>query len=131
MRDVPSVDEDFYERIATDLREQMARLEPAVKEYERLRALLEMVSAEPGAQPLHIDAHGSGPPPVTGASRRRGEPRGYRASQVVSLLRAEPGLTRAELAERLGIRVGYLYQLLPDLRNKGFVRERDGAWYAE
>jgi transcriptional regulator with XRE-family HTH domain len=49
---------------------------------------------------------------------------------VVSLLRKEPGLTRAQLAERLGIRVGYLYQLLPALREKGFVLDRGGSWFA-
>ncbi len=128
MPDVPSVDGDIYDRIAADLREQMAKLEPAVREYERLRTLLEMVAAEPDLQPLQIDAHGSAPPPATNALRLR-EPRGYRAAQVVKLLRSEPGLTRIEVAERLGIRVGYLYQLLPDLREKGLVRERDGAWF--
>src|SRR5205814_10549106 len=123
-------DPEFYERMAGDLRERMAKLEPAVKEYERLRALLDMVSAGPEAHAVEIDAHGTGPPPSTGAGRRRTAPRGYRASQVLSLLRAEPGLTRAEVAERIGIRVGYLYELLPALRKKGYVQERDGTWFA-
>jgi hypothetical protein len=132
MSDVPKADTSFYEKMAGDLRERMAALEPAVQEYERLKGLLEMVTADPGANDLRIDAHGTGPAPAppSATAARRGGPRGYRASQVVSLLRAEPGLTRPQLAERLGIRVGYLYQLLPALRQKGFVHERDGSWFA-
>jgi CRP-like cAMP-binding protein len=127
-------DKDFYEKIAEELRERMAELEPAVQEYARLKALFEIVTKEPSADAFEVVAHGTGPPPVAASPRRRGAaataPRGYRASQVVTLLRKEPGLTRAQLAERLGIRVGYLYQLLPALRKKGFVRERDGSWFA-
>ena len=48
----------------------------------------------------------------------------------MKLIRSEPGLTRSELAERLGMRVGYLYELLPTLSEKGFVLERDGSWFA-
>jgi CRP-like cAMP-binding protein len=112
----------------------MAELEPAVQEYSRLKSLLEIVTAEPDEETFEVMAHGTGPPPAAPAPRGRGEggvgPRGYRASQVVTLLRKEPGLTRAQLADRLGIRVGYLYQLLPALRKKGFVLERDGTWFA-
>lgn len=107
MTDDLIADPRFYERMATELRQRMAKLEPAVREYERLKALLEMVMADPESHALRVDAHGAGPAPAP-TPTRRGGPRGYRASQVVRLLRAEPGLTRAQLAERLGIRVGYL-----------------------
>jgi CRP-like cAMP-binding protein len=130
MPDIPADDPEFYERMADELRHRLAKLEPAVREYERLRKLLDMVAEGPEAQAVQIDAHGTGPPPSTGAGRRRAGPRGYRASQVLSLLRSEPGLTRAEVADRLGIRVGYLYQLLPALRKKGYLQERDGSWFA-
>lgn len=127
-------DKDFYEKMAEDLRERMAKLEPAVKEYARLNALLEAVTEDPDADVVEVVAHGTGPPPAAaGARQRRASgtgPRGYRASQVVRLLRKEPGLTRAQLADRLGIKVGYLYQLLPTLRKKGYVLERDGSWFA-
>ncbi|HEX8742760.1 MAG TPA: helix-turn-helix transcriptional regulator [Thermoleophilaceae bacterium] len=134
MSDVSIADKDFYEKIAEELRERMAELEPAVHEYTRLKGLLEAVTAAPGSESIEMVAHGTGPAPAAASPRRRGDadsgPRGYRASQVVTLLRKEPGLTRAQLAERLGIRVGYLYQLLPALRQKGFVHERDGSWFA-
>lgn len=133
MVDAPSTDPSFYEKMASDLRERMAKLEPAVREYGRLKTLLEMVTADPESNALSVDAYGTGPAPAprtSTAARRGGGPRGYRATQVVDLLRAEPGLTRAQLADRLGIRVGYLYQLLPTLREKGFVDERDGSWFA-
>jgi hypothetical protein len=121
--------DDFYARMAEDLRARLRELEPAVQEFERLKAILGMVeSGDP--PPVWVDAHGEGPAPQQHqASRPRGEPRGRRAAQVVRLLRSHPGLTRAELAERLGMRVGYLYELLPTLSQKGYLRERDGTWF--
>ena len=134
MPQVPTGDRTFYAKMAEELRDRMATLEPAVQEYARLNALLEMVTAEADDDSFEVVAHGTGPSPAPAKPRRRGGasagPRGYRASQVVTLLRQEPGLTRAQLAERLGMKVGYLYQLLPALRKKGYVRESKGSWFA-
>lgn len=122
--------DDFYARMAEELRARLRDLEPAVREFERLKAILGMVESGDPPPAVWVDAHGEGPPPrERQPSRPRGEPRGRRAAEVVRLLRSHPGLTRAELAERLGIRVGYLYELLPTLRQKGYLHERDGTWY--
>jgi len=121
---------DFYNRIAEDLRARLRELEPAVQEFERLKAILSVVEGGDPPSAVWVEAHGEGPAPRESQSPRlRGEPRGRRAAQVVRLVRSEPGLTRAELAERLGMRVGYLYELLPTLREKGYVQERDGSWF--
>jgi hypothetical protein len=129
MREARDKDVGFYERLEREVRDRMRDLEPAVQEYERLKGILDMVEADMPPASLRIDAHGHGPPPRRATARRRGEPRGRRAAQVVELLRSEPGLTRAEVAARLGIRVGYLYELLPTLEKKGYVQERDGSWF--
>ncbi|HEX8743246.1 MAG TPA: helix-turn-helix domain-containing protein [Thermoleophilaceae bacterium] len=115
--------------MAEDLRTRLRDLEPAVREFERVKAILEVVESD-DPPPVWVYAHGEGPAlREHQASRSRGEPRGRRAAQVVRLLRSHPGLTRDELAERLGMRVGYLYELLPTLLQKGYLRERDGTWF--
>jgi hypothetical protein len=130
MPDTPDRESKFSQRLEQDVRERMRALEGAVQEYARLKAILDIVEGGSQPTPIRVDAHGHGPPPRREPERRRGRPRGRRAAEVGELLQSEPGLTRAQLAERLGIRVGYLYELLPSLCKKGYVLERDGSWFA-
>lgn len=130
MSGTPVPHDEFYARMAEDLRARLRELEPTVREFERVKAILDIIEGD-DPPPVWVYAHGEGPAPREHqASRPRGEPRGRRAAQVVRLLRSHPGLTRDELAERLDMRVGYLYELLPTLRQKGYLRERDGSWFA-
>src|SRR5438309_11168894 len=99
---------DLYRRIADDVRARMRELEPAVQEHQRLTRILAIVADGPESESISVEAHGEGPPPRNRVARERGRPRGRRANQVLGVIRAEPGLTRAELAERVGSRVGYL-----------------------
>jgi transposase-like protein len=62
---------------------------------------------------------------------RRGRPRGSgaRAAQAEKLVRANPGITIAELAKKMNIKPNYLYRVLPQLQKDGKVRKRDKGWH--
>src|SRR3954453_13591426 len=64
-------------------------------------------------------------------ARRRGRPRGTgtRAAQTLELVRAEPGITIPQLAERMGIKQNYLYRVLPGLERDGQVRKEGRGWH--
>ena len=75
---------------------------------------------------------GAGAPSAAGAgSGRRGRPRGTgtRANQTLELVRAEPGITIPQLAERMGIKQNYLYRVLPALEQDGLVRKEGRGWH--
>jgi hypothetical protein len=58
--------------------------------------------------------------------RRKGS--GTRARQALSAVQGQPGITIAELAAKMGIKVNYLYRLLPSLEQDGKV-EKKGRGY--
>jgi predicted Rossmann fold nucleotide-binding protein DprA/Smf involved in DNA uptake len=57
--------------------------------------------------------------------RRRG---GTRAEQAVKLVKANPGSSASEIAERMKIQPNYLYRVLGELEREGKVR-KDGRAY--
>lgn len=126
---------DFYARMRLDVKARMEELEPSVLEYERLARILRAIDTEDGGEPaVVLEAHGTGravtTPPRRGKSGEAGsEPRGRRARQVMEVIRAEPGLSLAQIAERLGSKPGYLYQLLPRLADQGLAREQSSRWH--
>lgn len=133
--------DDFYAKIRSDVVAQMDALEPAVQEYERLARILEAIDADadtpPAAARSRSHASGRRPEPQSkgrtarrrAGERRPSEPRGQRAREVMEVIRREPGLPIPEIAERLGIRPGYLYQLLPRLAEQGMAVERGKEWH--
>ena len=44
-------------------------------------------------------------------------------------MRAHPGITIPELAERMGIKPNYLYRILPQLSEDGKVERKDKGWF--
>jgi hypothetical protein len=129
---------DFYARMRLDVKARMDELEPSVLEYERLARILHAIDTEDGQAPaVVLEAHGTGravsaPPsrgPSVPAARRGSEPRGRRARQVMEVIRAEPGLSLPQIAERLGSKPGYLYQLLPRLADQGLAKEQSSRWH--
>jgi Winged helix-turn-helix DNA-binding len=75
---------------------------------------------------------GPGRPRRSGSgTKRRGRPRGSgaRAEQAEKLVRANPGISIAELAEKMKIKPNYLYRVLPQLQKDGKVRKRDKGWH--
>jgi hypothetical protein len=61
------------------------------------------------------------------AGRRKGS--GQRATQALSLVRGQPGITIPELAVKMGIKQNYLYRVLPGLEQEGKLEKKGRGWY--
>jgi hypothetical protein len=112
---------DFLAEKRREIEARMKELRPAVDEYNRL---------EQAAAALSGVADGRSRPTRT-TRRRRGRPRGSgtRAKQALELVRAQPGITIAELAKAMGIHANYLYRVMPTLEAEGQVVKRDRGWH--
>src|SRR4051812_24772444 len=98
---------DFLEEKKREIADRMKELRPAVEEYERLDGALRALGANSPAPPRRAaPAKRRG-----GGSGRRGRPKGTgsRANQTLELVRADPGITIPQLAEKMGIKQNYLY----------------------
>lgn len=140
--------EDFQTRIDA----RMAEIHPLVQEYHALQQLRGVISNLDAADvAAHIanfpipgltGAPGTGSEPgsegakakrSSGAKRGRARtaPAGAPADrsgeghdkEIVALVTAEPGLTAAQLAERLDLPVSVLFRTLPLLQRDGLVRK--------
>ncbi|HEX2466997.1 MAG TPA: hypothetical protein VHJ54_02220 [Solirubrobacterales bacterium] len=61
--------------------------------------------------------------------RRRGRRRSTRADQAVRLVKANPGISASEIAQKMKIKPNYLYRVLADLEQQGRVK-KDGRSYS-
>ena len=122
---------DFLEEKKKEIAARLEELRPLVEEYERLEAASRA-----------LDGLGSNGAAATSAPRRRrsgggtgrrGRPKGSgtRGKQALELVRAQPGISIPELAEKMGIKQNYLYRVLPGLEQDGLVEKRDRGWYAK
>lgn len=141
--------EDFQTRIDA----RMAEIHPLVQEYHALQQLRGVISnldaADVAAHIANFPIPGltgipgapgsSGPEGGTRAKRptgaKRGRPRAAASppvtdrsgeghdDEIVALVTAEPGLTAAQLAERLDLPVSVLFRTLPLLQRDGLVRK--------
>jgi predicted Rossmann fold nucleotide-binding protein DprA/Smf involved in DNA uptake len=119
---------DFLEEKTREISERLEELRPYVDEYNRLeaahRALAGVTSAPaPAAAPARGSGGGGG-----GQGRPRGS--GTRATEALEAVRAQPGITIPELAQRMGIQQNYLYRVLPGLEQDGKVRKEGRGWFA-
>jgi DNA-binding IclR family transcriptional regulator len=66
-------------------------------------------------------------------ARRGGRPKGSgkRATQALSLVRGQPGITIPELAVKMGIKHNYLYRVMPGLEQEGKLEKKGRGWYAK
>lgn len=124
--------------LVEDLRQQidmrLKELRPLKDEYERLQVAAAALADVPTrtAPPARRPARTRAPRAANGPARpRRGRPRGggKRASEVLALVRAQPGIKIPAIAEQLGIKPNYLYRVLPGLGTDGLVTKRKGGWY--
>jgi Winged helix-turn-helix DNA-binding len=60
--------------------------------------------------------------------RRRGRRRATRADQAVRFVKANPGISAAEIAKKMRIKPNYLYRVLSELEREGRVK-KDGRSY--
>lgn len=107
---------DFLDTKKAEIRERIAELQAQVDEHAQLTAALRALEGRPE--------------PVAGAPRR-GRPRGSgtRAGEAIAVITEHPGITAAEIAEKMGIKTNYLYRVLPALENDGKLRKYGRGWY--
>jgi len=120
--------------LRSDLEKRIREIEPLIEEHARLRQALEALkvvgSPRPGERgPSASRRAASGP--AAAAKGRRGRPRGSgaRAQQVLKLVREQPGITSAELAQRLKIKPNYLYRVVPGLLSNGKLEKRGKGYH--
>ena len=121
-------------------------VDSTVKEIDdRLRELKEEASRLEAARSALVGGRrGPGRPRTTRsaarsttrrtAARRPGRPRGRsrggtRANQALELVRATPGITIPQIAEKMGIEPNYLYRVLPRLATDGQVKREGQGWH--
>lgn len=121
---------DFLEEKKQEIQARLDELRPLVEEYERLEAAQRALDG--------VGANGASSPPQrrrrsSGGGGRRGRPKGSgtRGTQALELVKANPGITIPDLAEKMGIKQNYLYRVLPGLEQDGLVEKRDRGWYAK
>ena len=112
------------DQIRRQVDDRLRELEPLVAEYEQLMAIRSNLDAVPST------------PAAPRTGRRRARPAaakdgatGPRGTRTLELVREEPGLTAAELAERMGIKRNYLYRVMPRLQDQGQVLKRGDRYY--
>jgi sugar-specific transcriptional regulator TrmB len=121
---------DFLDEKRKEIRARLQELKPLVDEYHRLEAAaqaLDGVKSPPtAAAPRRARSS------TTTGTGRRGRPRGSgtRGKQALELVRANPGITIPELADKMGIKQNYLYRVLPGLQKDGMVRKQGRGWHA-
>lgn len=121
-------------KLRSDLEKRIREIEPLVEEHARIRQALEALKGLRGSRPgegSSSTARHAGSPPRAAAKRGRGRPRGSsaRAQQVLKLVREQPGITIAELAQRMKIKPNYLYRIVPGLQKDGKLEKRDKGFH--
>jgi len=129
---------DFLDDKKREINDRLKELKPLVDEYQRLgaaKAALDGVGADSTAPRRGRRAASSGASGASGASgngrRRRGRPRGSgtRATQALDLVKANPGISIPEIAEKMDIQQNYLYRVLPGLAQDGLVEKQGRGWH--
>lgn len=131
---------DFLDQKREEIAARRSELEPLVAEYERLQAAasaLDAIAADPTPSRRARPGRSRSTRPrgrKAPSSGARGEPakgNGKRAEQALEVITDHPGITLADLAEKMGIKQNYLYRVLPRLVEERRVRKEDGGWHPE
>jgi hypothetical protein len=129
---------DFLTRQRKMITGRLEELRPLYEEYltlEKAQQALDQVSA-----PIRrIVGRGPGRPASRPAARRGGRPAakrttgrrpGGRAEEALGVIKANPGITIPELADKLGIRPNYLYRVTAGLQKERKIRKRGRGFHA-
>jgi Winged helix-turn-helix DNA-binding len=117
---------DFLDEKRREIALRLKELGPLIDEYRRLEAAALALEGFAGAPPGE-----RGAPPRAPGARRRGRPKGTgtRGTEALAIVRANPGITIPEIAQRIGIKQNYLYRVLPSLADDGLVRKQGHGWH--
>jgi hypothetical protein len=132
---------EFLDEKRREIGQRLKELKPLVDEYARLEAAAAALDGLAPAAPSTLSrsrASRRAPAAKTaprgrGAANgtsRRGRPKGTgtRAKEALELVRANPGITIPEIAEKMGIKQNYLYRVLPGLADDGLVTKDGRGW---
>jgi len=118
--------------IRSSVEKRLRELEPAIEEHAQLAKALEALkdTGQHVEQAIRGSAKPSQPVP-TSAAKRRGRPRGTggRAQEALKLVHEHPGITIAEMAERMKIKANYLYRVLPHLEREEKIKKQDKGYH--
>jgi hypothetical protein len=134
---------DFLDEKRREIADRLRELKPLVDEYQRLEAAAQALQGvggaaaparrgpgrPPGSGRRPGRPAGSGTKTRTGARRGRRRGSGTRAAQALKLVRAQPGITIPELADKMKIKQNYLYRVLPGLAADGLVAKEGRGWH--
>lgn len=121
----------FVDSTVKDIEDRLRELKEEVARLEAARSALTGGRRGPG-RPRR--AAGGTRTATRRAARRPGRPRGRsgggtRANQALELVRAQPGITIPQIAEKMGIEPNYLYRVMPRLLEQGQVRRDGQGWH--
>jgi Predicted transcriptional regulator len=130
---------DFLDEKRTEIGARLKELKPLVEEYQRLEAAAAALDGLPasavnGQAPARRAARAKAPAKRRAAGTgtgRRGRPKGSgtRGAEALALVKASPGITIPEIAEKMGIKQNYLYRVLPGLAEDGLVSKDGRGWH--
>jgi CRP-like cAMP-binding protein len=134
---------DFLDEKRNEIGARLKELKPLIDEYHRLEAAAAALDGVP-TRAAASNSTGTRPAParVKAASKRRsagagagtgrrGRPKGSgtRGAEALALVKASPGITIPEIAEKMGIKQNYLYRVLPGLAEDGLVAKEGRGWH--
>ena len=125
---------DFLDEKRKEIDARLRELRPLVDEYSRLEKAASALAGVGGTSSgggTRRRSSSNGRRRRGSGTGRRGRPRGSgtRAIQALELVKAQPGIKIADLADQMGIKANYLYRVLPTLESEGKVKKRDGGWH--
>jgi Winged helix-turn-helix DNA-binding len=121
----------FVDSTVKDIEGRLSELKEEVARLEAARSALTGGRRGPGRP--RSSAAGTARTTARRTGRRPGRPRGRsgggtRANQALELVRAQPGITIPQIAEKMGIEPNYLYRVMPRLLENGQVRRDGQGW---
>ena len=122
---------DFLAVKRKEIQDRLRELRPLVDEYQQLEAAAQALEGVGGNGTRRRRGGGSAATARRGGTRgRRGRRRGNtRGTQALELVKKQPGITIAQLADKMGIKQNYLYRVLPGLESDGLVKRVGKGWH--
>jgi sugar-specific transcriptional regulator TrmB len=109
---------DLIKRRLEELEEESDRLKRGLAELDGGGKVRRSRSKVPRAQKV-----------TTTKESRRKPRRGRRTDQAVALIEKTPGLSAPEIADKVGIRKNYMYQVLKTLAKEGRIKKQGRQYF--
>jgi len=124
----------FVDSTVKEIDDRLRELKEEVAKLEAARSALVGDRRGPGRPRAARAAATTAATPRRRSGRRPGRPRGRsrggtRANQALELVRATPGITIPQIAEKMGIEPNYLYRVMPRLLTDGQVKREGQGWH--